>query len=195
MSSAREEKRLVYAPKSLVDKAIEAAKRSGVALSVFVERSLSFALKTHDLGYDFDEALEVLRAFKLLKTFGGVFVPKHLYEYYAGNTGELKSELEKWHECGRLYGLYLRERAREPLKTLKALLEVSRWDLLEVILEEGGGKYKLKCASGMLTAEDTERLVEFVKGILEGIGAKLVSLEAMRGLVVVEFEYKEQKQS
>lgn len=188
MNGEREEKKLVYVPRSLVDKLIEVAKRSGTSISKLVEHSITHFLQVNELGYSFEEALETLRAFKYLKALGGIFTPKPVLECFESYTCTTREEkLKKWREVGKAYGMYLRERSKTPIKTLKAFLEASRWDLSEVDVSNAGDIYRLRCASPVLNEEDTTYLAEFVKGILEGLNAQIREVESARGLVVVEF--------
>lgn len=188
MSGEREEKKLVYVPKSLVDKLVEVARKSGTSISKLVEYSISHFLQVNELGYGFEEALETLRAFKYLKALGGVFTPKPVlecFESYVCTTREERSR--KWREVGKAYGMYLREKSKTPIKTLKAFLEACRWDLSEVDISNAGDLYRLRCVSPVLDEEDTAYLTEFLKGILEGLEAQIKGVESTRGLVIVEF--------
>ncbi|MEM0000068.1 MAG: hypothetical protein QXH02_00165 [Desulfurococcaceae archaeon] len=188
MSGEREEKKLVYVPKSLVDRLIEVARRSGTPISKLVEYSISHFLKVNELGYSFEEALETLKAFKYLKALGGVFTPKPVLECFESYTCTTREEkLKRWREAGKAYGMYLRETSGSPVKTLKALLEVSRWDLSEVEVSDGGDFYKLRCVSPALNEEDTAYLAEFIRGILEGLDTQIGRVEFTRGLVIAEF--------
>jgi hypothetical protein len=188
----REEKKLVYVSKSLVDKAANLARKKGVALSKLVEDSIELTLSLSELGYDAGEALEVLKSFKALKVLGGAYLPIHVLER-ARSLWREGDSLKAWYECGRTYGLYIREKSTEPLKTLKAFLEVMRWDVGEVSVEAiggQGGRYRLRYVCNNLSEEETAAVLEFVKGLVEGLGARLLSVEAARGLLLVDFEYQ-----
>lgn len=193
MSAPKEEKRLVYVSKSLVDKVMEEARRQGTSISKLVEDSIRYSLQVLEAGYSLDEALEILRAFRLLRVLGGTFTPKPVLECIESGTCRSREEIRaKWRESGRAYGIYLRERHNNPLKALRALLEASRWDLGEVTVERAGSNYKLRCVSASLSEEETLNILELTRGALEGLGCRIVSVETTRGIVLIEFELQKQ---
>ncbi|MEM2024765.1 MAG: ribbon-helix-helix protein, CopG family [Desulfurococcaceae archaeon] len=192
-SSGKEEKRLVYVSKSLVDRLLEEARRQGSSISKLVEDSIRSALQVMEMDYSLEKAVEVLRAFRLLKVLGGVFAPKPILECLEADTCTTPEEiLTVWRSSGRAYGIYLREKSSDPIKTLTALLETSRWELGEVVIESTGKRYKLRLVSASLTEGETQSILEFVKGVLEGLNCSILGVESTRGIVLVEFEPQKQ---
>lgn len=193
MSGNREEKKLVYLSKSLVDELVKMARKHGTSIGKLVEDSVSHLLSLDELGLNLREALEILKTFKLLKALGGVFIPQYVLECFKEHScASREDKLKKWYEAGRMYGVYLREKSEnnimQIIKQLRVFLNLSRWDLSDVSIIGNENSYKLCCTSIVLDEEDTAYLAEFIKGILEGLGAEISSLEYARGLIVVKFK-------
>ena len=187
--SRREEKRLVYISKSTLDRMLEAIRRKNTSINRMVEEALDLYLKLGELGYSSREALEILRAFKMLKPLGGIFIPKPVAEYMSnGCVSGDENLMRKWYEVGRAFGIYVKTLGQNPVELVEHLLKVLRWDLDDVVVECDGSSYRLRCASAALTEKETVSLAEFVKGILEGLQAHVDKLEVVRGIIVAEFK-------
>jgi len=194
MSSEREDKRLVHVSKGLVDRLYSIALRQETTIRKVVEDAIKYYLEVNELGYSFEEAVGILRAFKMLRVFGGVFVPSPMLECLRSRSCDSRDQRARsWYELGKSYGIYVKGRYGESLKMLEALLKTMRWDLSDISVDTTGNSYKLRCASPMLSDEDTQYLAEFVKGFLEGLEARISRLEIMRGLLVVEFSFASQQ--
>lgn len=187
--SKKEEKKLVYMSSSLVDAATSVSRKISIPLSTFVENSVKVALVlVEELGFSLDYAREVLRVLKSLKVLGGSYLPRPVLEYVERSGAASRDKVaEKWYESGRLYGLYLRESGEDSLKTVKVLLETTRLDLSEVEIVSRGDHYILRCVSTSMTQSETENFVAFIKGLLEAMNFKLLSVEYISGLVVAKF--------
>jgi len=82
----------------------------------------------------------------------------------------------------------MRERFNNPAEALKSFLEVSRWDLSEVSVASEGGVTRLRCVSTVLGSEDTELLAKFIEGVVNGFGYKVLKVDVIRGLIIIEFK-------
>lgn len=187
MAQEREEKRLVYVSSSMVSKLSELARKKGVSISRLVEDSLKLVIEANRIGYDIQDALEVLRAFKFMRALGGIYIPRQLLEEVFTGEKSIERLFEKWHESGRIFGSYLKEKTSDPLKTLIPLLEVLRWDFSEVSVEHINENHKLRCVSNAMSDEETRYYSEFLTGIVEGIGGKVIRVDSLPGLIIIEF--------
>lgn len=182
-----EEKKLVYISKSLIDRVTDIARKQGVSLTKIIEDSIRHFLELCELGYNTSNAIEILRAYKILRVLGGIYIPKPILECIENNTcGE--NILDRWREIGRAYGLYLKWKTINPVRTLETLLEVMRWDLSLVEADKKENTYRIKCVSPLLSENETNQIVEFIKGILEGINATSIKVNSVKGIILVEFK-------
>lgn len=187
MVQEREEKKLVYVSSNIISKLGEISRKMGISLSKLVEESLKLTIEICKLGYDIQKALEVLRAFKFMRALGGVYIPRQLLEDALSGFTPREDIAEKWYESGKIFGLYLKEKALDPLKTLTPLLEVLRWDFSEVSVENSNGNHKLRCVSNTMSKEETDYYFMFLKGLIEGLGNEVVKADSMPGLIIIEF--------
>lgn len=187
--SSKEEKRLVYVSKSLVDELVKLARKHSTSISKLVEDSVRYLVQVDQLELNLEEAVEILRAFKLLRVLGGIFIPQYLLERTGQQLAKpAEDKPKKWYEVGRAYGVYLKEMSPNPVRSLKAFLAVMRWDLSEVSISGNENTYKLCCTSLTMNEEDTAHFVEFIKGVLDGLNAEISKVECARGLIIVEFK-------
>lgn len=187
MSYGKEERKLVYISSRLLDRMLYIVRGRGTSLKKLVEDAVSYYLQIYELNYELEEATEVLKALKMMKAVGAVFTPRAVLECMEKQSCSPQERIKKWHEVGKAYGIYIREKCAEPAKTLRSLLRILRWDLEEVSVDRDGNAYRIRCASSAFTEEDTANLVEFIKGALEGLNMKIIGLEAVRGVIVVRF--------
>jgi len=183
-------KRLVYVSEDLIKAALEIARSEGKSLGVFVEESLRLALSAKKLGYDAEEASEILGVIHANRILGGAFVPLDVFNHlikaaYRAGRKRLK---ERWYESGRLHGKYLKERFENPVEAFKVFLEASRWDLSEVEVTNKGDAFKLRCFSTVLSEEGTETLLKYIEGAITNMGYKIVKVDHIRGMIILEFK-------
>ncbi|MEM2169784.1 MAG: hypothetical protein QW186_08310 [Candidatus Bathyarchaeia archaeon] len=183
-------KRLVYVPEELVDEALNIARGRGETISKFVEEAVQLAIQACGTGLSLEKAAEVLKVLQAHRVLGGAFIPQGALEFMIESVYKSSREelLKRWHEDGRLYGRYLRERFVDPVEAIKCFLEVTRWDLNEVYALKEGEDIKLGCVSTTLSLEATELLCSFLEGILRGLGCTIKSLECLKGMIIVSFK-------
>jgi hypothetical protein len=68
------------------------------------------------------------------------------------------------------------------------LLENLRWDFSEVSVTNEGGQYRVRCIATSMSGEETEQLVKFLEGLIEGLMCKVENVEFIRGLIVARFK-------
>ena len=181
-------KKLVYVSEDLCEEAKKASRELGYSLIKFVESSVALGLSAAKLGYTPERASEVLSALRAQRALGGAFVPQGVLNLIAEGPEELRKELLRAsYEAGLAHGRYLREKSQDPLQSLKTFLEVTRWDLSEVEVEQEGRTFKLRCVSTSHTARATELLTKFVEGLISGLGYQVQKVDWMRGIIIVEF--------
>jgi hypothetical protein len=184
------EKKLVPVSMSIVEKASQIARRKMSSLSKLVEDAVKYAIRLEEeLGVSLEDSYTILRAVKTLRVLGGVFTPQLVFECLLDENCRSSRErlLEKWFESGKTYGSYLRDSSSKE-QVLRGLLEVLRWDLSEVRVDNEGGNYRVKCTATAITSDEAECIAKFIEGVVVGLNCNLVHKESMRGLVIVEFK-------
>jgi len=181
-------KKLVYVSEDLCEEAKKASRELGYSLTRFVESSVALGLSAAKLGYTPERASEVLGVLRAQRALGGAFVPQGVLSLIAEGPEGLREELLRAsYEAGLAHGRYLREKSQDPVQSLKTFLEVTRWDLNEVEVEQEGRAFKLRCVSTSHTTRATELLAKFVEGLISGLGCQVQRIDWMRGIIVAEF--------
>lgn len=181
-------KKLVYVSEDIVDSISEITKKRGESITKFVEDTLAEGVKVEKLGYAPEEAGEIMEVIQVQRVLGGTFVPLDVLNFVSNpESAQQKQGLDsKWHESGRLYGRYIRERFSDPIKTFRAFLRVMRWDLNEVGFAKEGGTVSLRCVSTSLSIEGTMHLFEFLKGAMAGMGLRIIKSDCMKGMILMD---------
>jgi hypothetical protein len=183
-------KKLVYVSEDIIDSIAEITKKRGESVTKFVEDMLRQAVKVDTLGFSPNDISEILEVIQVQRVLGGTFAPLEVLNYVSGpDYSPKRDQLQaKWYESGRLYGRYLKERSQSPVRALRALLRVMRWDLNEVTVREEEGVIKFRCVSTSLTIEGTAFLAKFVEGVVNGMGYKIILSEYLKGMIVMDLK-------
>lgn len=188
MDRGKEEKKLIYISKNLIDRLNQLALSQGTTIRKLIDDAIIHYLKIAELGYEPGETIEILKALRTVKTLGGVYIPKLVLEHMENSSHSSREEVaRKWYEAGKIYGIYIREKEVDPIKTLNIFLKLLRWDLDDVAIDYAENLYRVRCASPSLTEEDTYYLAEFIKGVLEGLNMNILKIEFVRGLIIAKF--------
>ncbi|MCL2172576.1 MAG: hypothetical protein FWB84_02880 [Candidatus Bathyarchaeota archaeon] len=189
MVQQRKDKKLVYVNYALLEKVAQVSKSRGETITKFLEDALIQAIKVTTSGYDlkqFGQFFEVLYAQRIL---GGAFVPLDVLNFLTDTAiKDGKDGLANvWFESGKWHGKYLKERFKDPVKSLETFLEASRWDLSEVEVKQVGAITRIRCISTVLSEDATNLLAKFIEGIMHGFDYKLQKSDLLKGLIVMEF--------
>jgi hypothetical protein len=188
-------KKLVYVSEDIVDSISEITKKRGESITKFVEDTLSEGVKVEKLGYAPEEASEIMEVIQVQRVLGGTFVPLDVLHFISSSESPAQKQgLDaKWHDSGKLYGRYIRERFSDPIKTFRVFLKVMRWDLNEIGLTRGGDSVSLRCVSTSLNSEGTLFLFEFLKGAMAGMGLRIVKSDCMKGMILMDMRVEGEK--
>jgi len=183
------DKRLVYIPGDIVEEVKEVSRRRGESLSLFVSEVLRLALKADNLGYSPKQAAEFMDIMKAQRNLGGAFVPVDVLDYLNSKACGIDNEqLQiKWYESGIWHGKYINEKFQNPVLALREFLKATRWDLSEVEVKNNKNTIKFRCISTLLTGEATGLLAKFIEGAMHSIGYRTVKSDAMKGMIILEF--------
>ncbi|MEZ0394443.1 MAG: hypothetical protein ABWK00_05320 [Desulfurococcaceae archaeon] len=179
MPEGQSSRKLVYVSEELLGRASRVAARKGLSVSKLVEKALQTALRLEELGYDFERVPEILELMEMERKLGSLWMPAELADL------QCISNEEAWRRSGIAHGIYMRERLKDPLRALAALLGLLRWDLSEVKIEEEGGAAKALLVSAVLDEGSLASLASFVEGALQALGYSCGERRIYRGLALL----------
>jgi hypothetical protein len=188
--SSREEKKLIPVSADIANRALALAKRKMTSISNLTEEALNLIISLEEkLNLDAKSAYSILNAIKTLRVLGGAFLPRHVVECLLDENCRSSKDrlLNRWYESGRLYGTYLRDSSSRD-EAIKVLLENLRWDFSEVSVTNEGDQYRVRCIATSMSGEETEQLVKFLEGLIEGLMCRVENVEFIRGLIVARFK-------
>lgn len=182
-------KKLVYVSEDILQQMDVAAKKEGMSVGRFLQEALTGVIEANDLGCTPSKLKEMIQVLQTQRNFGEVIIPRAIFVQFIELIADGKEKeglLEKWYECGRWHGTYLKRAFNDPLSVFKLFLESMGWDLNEVEVKEEKGNIRLICISGTITLEETEMLSKFIKGALCGMGYSIEKKDVMTGMIIIE---------
>ena len=181
-------KKLVYVSQDLIEKASKVSRDEGVSLTKLVEGALMEVIKVNELGYSSKQMAEFFNVLQTNRILGGLFLPSGVLEYMIETCCENDNEKlhTLWFDSGRWNGKYLKEKFQNPLEAFAHFLELSRWDLNEVDIENSGDTVKVRCVSTVMSLEGTHLLSNYIEGIMNGLGYKKKYSDILKGMIILE---------
>jgi hypothetical protein len=188
-------KKLVYVSEEIVDAISEITRKRGESITKFVEDVLKQGVKVDSLGYTPEEIGKIIEVIQVQRVLGGTFMPLDVLNFISSSEYSSKKDgLEaKWHESGRLYGRYIKERFNDPIEIFKSFLGVMRWDLNEISYSKEGDAISLRCVSTSLGIDGTRFLSEFLIGAVEAMGFRLLKSDFMKGMIILNLVSKSEE--
>jgi len=193
----RRETKLIRVYSDLVAKLNEISNREGVPFMEYVNSALEQVVRAHRLGRSIKEVVDSYERMLIQREAGLVMAPlealnKIVERFYPGE-GDLLEGI--WREAGLWYGKYLSIKIRdgEPLEVFRDMLKDSGWGIREINLERRGDRKLLKCFSLTLSLENTRLLMNFIEGVMEALGYKVLERNCLRGVIEIEFRDESNK--
>ncbi len=185
-------RRLVFVPEDLLGGIIEASRREGEPLDMFIEQALRLAVEFSRMGYGPKKLAMLFEALQTYRIMGASIVPQDVLNYLTAKAYSIEKEhvQAQWYDSGRLYGKYLKERFENPLEALENLLKIGRWELSNVEIKSQEKTVKVRCISAQLTMEGAETLAKFIEGAMDTLGYKTQRIECLKGMAILEFNKK-----
>jgi len=182
-------KKLVSVSEGLLDAAAKVSREEGVPMGKLVENLLEQAIKVNKLRYRSDEMADFFNVLHTNKVLGGLFIPTAVLDFMLGQCNVDNVQLQNlWLESGRWTGKYLTEKSVDPIAAFGRFLKFSRWDLNEVDITSTSGTVKVQCISTVMSLESTIMLAKFIEGALIGVGYKMVSVDCLKGMLIMHFK-------
>lgn len=185
-------KRLVYVSEDLLEGIIEASRKEGEPLDMFVEQALRLAVEFSRMGYGPKKLAMLFEALQTYRIMGASIVPQDILNYLTTKAYSIEREQvqAQWYDSGRLYGKYLKEKFENPLEALENLLKIGKWELSSVEMKSEEKTVKVRCISAQLTIEGAETLAKFIEGAMNSLGYKTQRIECLKGMAILEFNQK-----
>lgn len=181
-------KKLVSVSENLLDAAAKVSREEGVPMGKLVENLLEQAIKVNKLRYRSDQMADFFDVLQTNRVLGGLFVPTGVLDFMLENCKDSAQLQTLWLDSGRWTGKYLTEKFSDPLVAFGRFLRLSRWDLNEVEVKPAGNTVKIQCVSTVMSLESTRMLAKFVEGALDGVGYKLVNVDCLKGMLIMNFK-------
>jgi hypothetical protein len=183
--------KLIRAPSVLVTKINNVANQQGKTLYNYISEIFEQAIRAHDMKKSLKEILNEYEILEVQKEAGTIFTPSDILDfiiketYIKNNDGELvRTTLKQiWYQTGKWYGIYIKSKFSESLKTFVRLLREGRWGLNEVTIKEKGDKTIIKCVSPLLSQDRTFFIQNFINGAMDSLGYKVEGEECFKGII------------
>ncbi len=182
-------KKLVYVSEDLLEKASKVSRAEGISLTKLVESALSEAVKINELGFNSKQMADFFNVMQTHRVLGGLFVPSGVLDFMINKCykDDANGSLEElWYETGKWNGRYLKEKFVNPVDAFRSFLELSRWDLNEVDVQNVGNEVKVRCVSTVLSVEGTQLLAKYIEGAINGLDYKTEIVDVMKGMIILQ---------
>ena len=181
-------KKLVSVSEKILDTAAKVSREEGIPMGKLVENLLEQAVKVNKLRYRSDQMADFFDVLQTNRVLGGLFVPTSVLDCMLEKCSDPEQLQGLWLDSGRWTGKYLKEKFADPLTAFKHFLELSRWDLNEMDIKVTGSSVKVQCVSTVMTLQSTNMLAKFIEGSMDGIGYKFVSIDCLKGMLIMDFK-------
>jgi len=193
----KKSRKLILARNDLVEEAAKIIAKEGRTLFSFTNEIFEWAIEAYNMEVTPAEALEFYKMMKIGKNLGYVIVPSEVLYNMTKELYEVQHEklLEKWYESGVWNGHYLtiKFHKQNQIKILEKFMKASLWNIDEFSLDIYEEKVNIRCFSPKLSQEVTEMLAKFLEGTLFSMGYAIKSRKILRGLIMLELEKREGK--
>lgn len=183
--------KLIRAPSVLVAKINNVANQQGKTLYNYISEIFEQAIRANNMNSSLTEILNDYEILEVQKEAGTIFTPNDILDYIIEETyiknreGEhVRNALKRiWYQTGKWYGIFIKTKFTEPLKTFVRLLREGRWGLNEVTIKEKGEKTVLKCISPFLSQDRTLFIQNFINGAMDSLGYRIEEKECFKGII------------
>lgn len=184
------DKKLLLVPSEIVTRLMEISNRQGKPFYGFILEILEHVLRVYDSGGSIKEVADFYALFGVVRSLGAKIMPEEAFNHMIGKhyRTERNVLMEKWREFGRLCGESLMTKYKDPVEALSKFLAIVECNLNEVEVTSESGAVKIRCASPILSAENTELLASFIDGLMQGLNYKTRKQDYVRGIISLEYE-------
>lgn len=189
MKKRGKDKKLLLVPSDLVYRLMEISNKQGRPFYGFVVEILEQALRVYENGGSIMKIADFYSLFDMIKSTGVRFVPDSVFNRLINKIyhTDRKLLLEEWFQFGKICGSSLKAKYENPIEMLRKFLESFESNLNEVAIFFEEGLLKVRCASPILSDEETELLASFIEGVMKELDYDVHKYECSRGIIYIEF--------
>ena len=184
-----DDKKLIPVPRPLADQLRLVTGRLGTNVSSFTANALKQALRAEQLGSGLKEAVDLYQMNKIQRGAGMIFFQRTgLMDLLSNLVIEDREKLlETWYSSGRWYAAFLSARLdQDILEFLEKELLIS-WNLDESEIITKDVMVYVRLTSFGMSAQFTDLLVVYTKGIFDELGYAVSEQDVLPGLISINF--------
>jgi len=188
-------KKLVPVQQDLVDEVYDIAREEGKAPYEMINDVFSQAIRAHKMGTTLKEIVDSYELIQTERGSGSIIIGSDILYYmisklYPTEKDKIK---EMYFERGKWYGSYLSAKlfggggSDDPLNQVLEMLKFSLWDVSSIDYKRKGNEVSLSCIAPHLSAEGTELLTAYLKGVFKALKYEVKSESVNKGIIMLLF--------
>lgn len=189
VAKSGKDKKLVLVPNHIVSELMEIANKKGQPFYNFVADTLEQALGIYSSGSTLKDVVRSYEFMELYKSSGARVVSDDLYNYLIDKSYETEEKVlqDKVLMFGRRCGRTLSAKYADPVGALKDFLLTAGWNLNDVSISKEKDIVSIRCASPILSMENTLLLLKFIDGVMTELGHVLQKQDSAKGILSLEY--------
>lgn len=189
VAKSGKDKKLVLVPNYIVSELMEIANKRGQPFYNFVADTLEQALAVYSSGSTLKDVVRSYEFMELYKSSGARVVSDDLYNYLIDKSYETEEKVlqDKMLMFGRRCGRTLSAKYPDPVGALKDFLLTAGWNLNDVAISKEKNIVSIRCASPILSMENTMLLLKFIDGVMSELGHVSQKQDSAKGILSLEY--------
>jgi hypothetical protein len=189
VAKSGKDRKLVLVPNHIVSELMEIANKKGQPFYNFVADTLEQALAVYSGGSTLMDVVRSYEFMELYKSSGARVVSDDLYSYLIDKSYETEEKVlqDKMLMFGRRCGRTLHAEYADPVGALKDFLLTAGWNLNDVSISKEKDIVSIRCASPILSMENTLLLLRFIDGVMNELGHVLQKQDSAKGILSLEY--------
>lgn len=188
VAKSGKDRKLVLVPSYIVSDLMEIANKKGQPFYNFVAETLEQALEVYNGGQTLKDVVRSHEFLEAYKSSGARIISDDLFNYLIDKSfhGDETILQDKMYMFGRRCGKTLASKYADPVGELNDFLVAADWNLNDIAVGKEKERVKIRCASPILSVENTSLLSKFIEGIMHQLGYSTQKLECTKGIVSLE---------
>ena len=189
VAKSGKDRRLVLVPNHIVSELMEIANKRGQPFYNFVAETLEQALGVYSSGSTLKDVVCSHEFMELYKSSGARVVSDDLYNYLVDKAYETEEKVlqDKMLMFGRRCGRTLSAKYADPVGALRDFLLGAGWNLNDVSISKEKDIVSIRCASPILSMENTLLLLRFIDGLMSELGHVSHKQDSSKGILSLEY--------
>jgi hypothetical protein len=189
VAKSGKDKKLVLVPSYIVTALMEIANRKGKPFYSFVAETLEQALDVYNGGQTLKDVVNSYEFFEAFKSSGARIVSDDLFNFLIDKSyhADENSLQDKMYMFGRRCGKTLASKYIDPVAQLKDFLATAGWNLNYITVSREKAGIKIRCASPIISMENTMLLLKFIDGVMNELGHVSQKQDSAKGILSLEY--------